>query len=485
MCLIVGIISFIFTFIFLNKSKIFIIFLLLGFFFLGIITLSNRIILPKNHIKNFKELQYAPVQISGTVIDEPLIRQAKINFKLQVRRICKDNLCLKATGKILVLADKPIKEKISFSDIILFKTKPAKPYSFADKKDFNYRSFLAKQDIYFICRIREGEEIEIIGQDSNFKVLKIINDSSRRLNELLFFYLPDLSATFYSAIILGIRGADFIDLSDIFVKTGTAHILAISGLHVGIVVFVFLLFLKAIGVKQKLRFIICILGLIFYCLLTGMRPSVLRASLMAIFLLVGFLIEREGTIFNSLALAALLILLFEPRFLFDVGFQLSFMSVLGIIVLTPCFIKSFQPTLKASAATKLSCILKFFIYAFFVSTTAWLATAPLIMYYFKIITPIAIFANIIIVPSLTIIVGLGFALLFSATIFPALANIVAKVAAIAASLIIHIVSFLSRIPLAYFSLNFKISPLEIIIYYILLVSFAYYLIGCHKNRSSL
>ena len=136
-------------------------------------------------------------------------------------------------------------------------------------------------------------------------------------------------------MILGDRSKIPSGLRSLFIQTGTMHILAISGLHIGIVAFILDLLLKALRIRRRLRFSAIILLLVFYCLLTGARPSVIRATIMAIVLLAGFLLRRENQISHSLALAGLIILIANPRQLFNLGFQLSFLSVISIVYFSP------------------------------------------------------------------------------------------------------------------------------------------------------
>ena len=113
------------------------------------------------------------------------------------------------------------------------------------------------------------------------------------------------------------------------------HILAISGFNVGIVAYVIFLFLKIFPLGRRGHYILTILILIVYAVLTGGQPPVVRATIMAVVFLAGFILEREPESINTLSCAALFILLVNPVNLFDVGFQLSFVSVLAIIVFYP------------------------------------------------------------------------------------------------------------------------------------------------------
>jgi len=116
------------------------------------------------------------------------------------------------------------------------------------------------------------------------------------------------------------------------VKTGTAHILAISGMHIGVIAAIFMFTFKMLPMDRRFRLGMTAILLIGYALMTGGRPSVIRATIMAVVLLGGYMFERESDSINLLGLAAFILLLMNPFYLFDVGFQLSFVCVGAIFM---------------------------------------------------------------------------------------------------------------------------------------------------------
>jgi competence protein ComEC len=235
-------------------------------------------------------------------------------------------------------------------------------------------------------------------------------------------------------------------VNNAMMKTGTVHILVVSGFNVGIVSFIIILFLKLIRVPRRIRFVIAIPCLVIYCLMTGASTPVVRATVMAIVFMLGFLLKREPDIYNSLSVACLFILIFNPRQLFDIGFQLSFTSVFAIV--------SIYPRLKSYLGIESLKIkyLRLLIDGCLVSFSAWLGTMGFIAYYFKIFSPITVLANLLIVPLATLITLCGFSLVFMSLIFPALASSFASASELLVALLIKINAFLARFPAAYFSL---------------------------------
>ncbi len=203
--------------------------------------------------------------------------------------------------------------------------------------------------------------------------------------------------------------------------------------------------------------------LIIYCILTGANTPVVRATVMASILLFAYFLKREINIYNSLSLAALIILAVNPWQLFEVSFQLSFLSVTSIVWLSPK-IKSLFP-----ARLDKILWLRFLISIFSVSFSAWLGLLPLIAYYFRILSPITILANMIIVPYMTIIIASGFSLALIGILIPSLAAIFAASNELFISILFKINSFLIAIPGAYFKLS-EISFIYVLLYYTLLIS---------------
>ena len=218
--------------------------------------------------------------------------------------------------------------------------------------------------------------------------------------------MPLDSGAFLRAILLGDRSELPKGIQDSFKNSGTIHVLAISGLHIGIIALMILYLFRLLRLKREFSYILTIIFLIFFALLTLSRPSVVRAVVMASIFLTGMLLGKKVDVYNSLGAAALFILVRNPKDISNIGFQLSFMAVLSILFFTPKFMRLVKEGTNF--------YIKRFLYTpLAVSISAWLATAPLIWYYFKITTPIAIIANLFIIPGLfaLLIGGLSFLLL--------------------------------------------------------------------------
>jgi competence protein ComEC len=199
-------------------------------------------------------------------------------------------------------------------------------------------------------------------------------------------------------------------------------------------------------IRLKVRIILTVICLLIYCLITGASNPVIRATVMGIVFLLARILKREADIYNCLACAALFILGLNPRQLFDIGFQLSFVSVLAIACLYPK-IKSFLRL--GNFKVK---VLRFICEGCLVSLCAWIGTMGIIAYNFRIISPITVLANILIVPLATLITLCGFSLVLCGSFCPFLGGVFSTTTAMLITLLLNINAAVIKIPGAYFYL---------------------------------
>jgi len=193
---------------------------------------------------------------------------------------------------------------------------------------------------------------------------------------------------------------------DIFTRTGTLHIFAISGLHVGIFVFGVVSLFNLMRVGKRTQFIIVICSLIWFCIFTGMSPSILRATCMTILFMIARNFNRKPAKSFVLIFSAAIILFIKPGDIFHPGFVLSFAAVSSIFYIYPLL----QEEINIQESWFLKS--KNFIYnGFILSSSILIGTAPLVAYFFKIFTPVSILSNFIAVSGLVVLLFLGFGLL--------------------------------------------------------------------------
>ncbi|MBU4149132.1 MAG: ComEC/Rec2 family competence protein, partial [Candidatus Omnitrophica bacterium] len=236
-------------------------------------------------------------------------------------------------------------------------------------------------------------------------ILRHIYSLREKLKNHIIREMPLESGAFLNAILLGDRSELPKYIQESFKNSGTMHIMAISGLHVGLIAMLVLYLLRLFRMKREAAYILALLFMVFFAMLALSRPSVVRATVMVILFFMGRLLGRKIDVYNSLGMAALFILVKNPDALFDVGFQLSFIAVLSIVFFVPVFLSLIR-------TEKGFIINRFFLTPFAVSVAAWTGTFPLIAYYFRIITPVAIIANLFVIPALFLSLITGLAFLF-------------------------------------------------------------------------
>jgi competence protein ComEC len=231
------------------------------------------------------------------------------------------------------------------------------------------------------------------------------------------------------------------ETKDYFASTGAMHVLAVSGLHVGLIFFIigFLLApLKRIKVGMFLYPSLIILFLWSYALITGLSPSVQMATVMFSFIVIGGVLRRPVNIFNTLSASALVLILFNPEVIFEVGFQLSYLAVFGIVII--------QPILSGIIEVK-SKILKLLWDLLTVSVAAQLATFPLGLYYFNQFPNFFWLSNLFVIPGATIIIWITFAF-FAFTPVPIISTFIAGVLQMITGAMLWLLKQISQMPYA-------------------------------------
>jgi len=201
--------------------------------------------------------------------------------------------------------------------------------------NFDYKSYLARQGIYSVIYY---PGVELLGQGEGLKPLQWIYSLRERLSTSLARALPEPQGSLAQGILLGLRSNIPDSLNQAFSRTGTAHILAISGLNISIVIAILLSLGILVFGRQRSIYIWLALGVIWlYTLLAGMNPPVIRAAIMGSLFLIAEYLGRQGSAIIALAFAAAVMVGIQPQLLWSVSFQLSFLAMAGLIFFYPYF----------------------------------------------------------------------------------------------------------------------------------------------------
>lgn len=397
------------------------------------------------------------VVVRGTVVSKPVALKCATSFIVAASDVSDGIISCRVRGHMFARLSQ--RSSCAQGDAVVLQGSLLRPYG-------PWTPFLKSKGVRAVLSVKGREAIGGAG------------GPGRGSGQLLFFlrgkiektmetWLSPLSAGVLEAMILGERQGVPRDLRRAMVKTGTWHLMVVSGYHTGLLAFILLIFLKMLRFPRRSRLVLTMFLLVLYCLLTGASSPVARATVMGIVFLSGFLIERPALIYNSLSLAALAILSFSPRQLFNAGFQLSFLSVIFIVGLYPridppgLVRKIFGPgtlCFRFTAAVA-GCL--------GVSVAAWVGTAPLIAYLFGNFSPWAPLANLIAVPLGMLVVAAGFTLLAAACLVPPAAPLIAAAADLLAALFVKANLLLSHLPSASFS-GLKIPASCVVLMYLLM-----------------
>ncbi len=279
---------------------------------------------------------------------------------------------------------------------------------------FDYRAYLARRQVFGILHPHRNQKIAPTHR-SGFFLLHWTERLRRRVESVIDKTYHDNSnhVLVLKGMLLGQRSVLPQQILDTFRNSGSLHILAVSGLHVGLIAAVCFLGFSLLGLSRKTVCLLTITIVILYACLVGFRASVLRASLMAILFLIAMIIDRDADLFNLLAFAALVLLLVNPAQLWDVGFQLSFAAVTSIVYFLPKW-NSLADTILPNLINQIGG--RRSISAFGVTLMAQIGTVPIIARHFYRVYPIGLAAS-------PFVVGLA-ALIVSITLISVLLGII-------------------------------------------------------------
>lgn len=301
------------------------------------------------------------------------------------------------------------------------------PASPRNPGQFDVRGWLFRRGISAGIHVA-GQGATTLARDQGNPLVALSLRSREWIQRRLTVGLEDdpATASVIAAMVLGTRSETPDEIENAFIGSGTMHVFAVSGLHVGLFAYLAWMVLKALGLRRPLAIGLIIPAIVFYAFVTGLRPSACRATIMAVIVLAAYLFDRVPSLANSLGAAALVILAADTLQLLQPGFQLSFV-VLGAIVGIAPFLRRplqrfarpdpFLPRSLLTAAQRVGYgIGKRVADVLSVSCAAWLGSALLMLHHFEISTPIAVIANCFLVPC-------AFAVLFTSGVSLALGGL--------------------------------------------------------------
>ena len=401
---------------------------------------------------NKKPVLFEKGYFVAVVLETPLEKPNSYKSVLQIETIFQHDSVLPANE--LVIAYFAKNESISFlqaGDIIIFDKAPQSIENNNNPYEFDYKSYLEKKKVYRQVYLpsnnwnktnRSKKSPFIWAERTREKLLQIYRNHA--IDEKEFEIL--------SALTLGYKRELDPETKRVFSASGAAHVLAVSGLHVGIIFWIITILFGFLRKRKSGRIIFMLITisiLWIYAFIAGLSPSVMRAATMFSIIAVGEKLNRRSNIYNLLAASAFVLLLFNPNNLFDIGFQLSYAAVFGIVFLQPKLAKLIFVKNK---------ILNFFWMLVTVSISAQIATFPISSFYFGQFPTYFWLTNTFVIPSVMVLIPLGMLMLVVSAI-PVVSSALAFLLNMTIKLIYFLLSSIYKLP--YSVLDISVGNLQL------------------------
>ncbi len=449
------------------------------FFLLGFISIQSYLHpkLPLSHVSHF--VGPDPILLEGTLDRSPQRTPNGTQFLIKSKKIVAKDRHIAAQGHLLLLT-KEENRTLRLGDRIRFLCRLQRPHGFHNPGVFSYERHLAFERIHAIGFLSDEKLIVKVGEGFKNPVLLRIEAWRDHIRHFLEREADLPSSALFQALVLGEQGKIPERIREDFVASGIAHLLAISGDHLGIVALLsFSLFLWVMKRSEMLMLSVSIKKwaaalalpcIILYTFIAGAGISVIRATIMVIVFFLSIIFDRERHLLHTLGLAGFMILLFSPPSLFDASFQLSFLAVLSILYLVPPILAELKqetfPTSKDASWKKK--LWQYVRLCLIVTIVATLGTAPFVALHFNRVSLIGFFTNLFAIPWVGfLIVPLSLIASVFSFFFLPVASLLIIVNQFQMTLLLKIISFFASIPYASIYIATP-TPLEIILYYLLL-----------------
>lgn len=400
------------------------------------------------------------------LIESPIEKQNSYLCRIKTLDFYQNDQCFTSKGKALVYFKKDsLSAGLTFGDQLLVRTKFIEPDGQVNPEGFNYRKYLNRQGIGATTYMNTADWSKL-GHNNSFSIFSLADSFQKKmLSTYKSFGIQGDEYAVLAALTLGSKDALHPELRQNYTTSGGMHILAVSGLHVGVIYLVLNFLLSFLGKGRYFNFLkvsIIVLGLWVYAFITGLPPSVIRATSMFSMIAIGFGLTRKSHIYNTICASAFLMLLVHPNYLFDVGFQLSYCAVISIVYFQPKIVKWFYIKNK---------ILKWGWELTAVSLAAQIGTAPLSLFYFHQFSNYFLVTNFIAIPFATFIIYTAVTLLAVSAV-PFISTAVAFVLQWMLKILNSSIHFIQEMP---FALSvYSITAFQVILLFGMILLFSFY-----------
>lgn len=355
----------------------------------------SKIISVENHVPELITFRIREVLKPTTYHDKYVVNVLKIGNK-------------QASGKLLLNVEKDSTSKhLDVDGVLIASTSLSKLNLPLNPYQFNYNGYLKKQHIDFQLFLKNDELLQISSKphtlyghaaairtkiDKKLKAYNFKRDELAIIDALLLGQRKDISQETYNN----------------YINAGAVHILAVSGLHIGIILLILNWVFKPIERLKHGNYIkMSLIAISLWCfaIIAGLSPSVTRAVAMFTVFAIGMNLKRPANIYNTLAISMFMLLLFKPRFLYDLGFQMSYLAVISIVSIQPLLKNLWYPSTR---------VVRYFWDIFTVTLAAQIGVVPISLYYFHQFPGLFFISNLIVIPLLTLNLCFGILIIFMA-----------------------------------------------------------------------
>jgi competence protein ComEC len=449
-------------FMFVSKSSI-IVYIFAGMLLFYTLGASLYLYESRCSLEKYKDFAGKQVTVRGIIDSEPGFKGSRVSYVLRTREIVLDGTVEIVEGKILLNTLGGVDSKTyEYGQKVAIEGELAVPRTGRNPGGFNYKEYLAQSGVAATIFVRR-ENLRSEGLDNINPAVKAGYFLRKNIVNTINRSLPAEQAGLLNGMLIGYREGLTDDLQGAFSDSGLSHIMAVSGANVAFIVFPLLFVLRKLRVKQAAANIITIAVLVVFVLITGADPSVLRAVIMAVVILVAQIVRRETDIYTSIALAAIILMLSNPFTIFNIGFQLSFAATLSIVL----FYKYIQSVIKNRFLPEV------FSSVIAATLAAQCGVLPITLYYFNSLSVISLLTNVIVVPLTGLITVLGMLMAAAGSVAIVLSQLLGYINFCLLSFVLMVVKFAASLPFAV--IVTKTPALwQIIAYYCLILFFLWY-----------
>jgi len=464
---------------------------------LGAIRLINYNFAAQNDIRNLIADQPTLATIAGVIITEPYINKQKqqpftnfrftdpaTSFYLKVRKVKAVTGWVNAAGTVLMRVDEPVLD-LKAGNYIQAYCWLARPGQPTNPGQFNTALYLQRKNIFVIATVKSRQSMDLLQTGQKKTFIRLKSWLRQKAAEAL---LPgpepeNQGQALLEALLLGRRANIDSRTYAAFEKTGLLHFISLSGMHLGIITGIIWWLCKLAGLMKRSRAVICIIAIAVFVLVVPPREPTLRAAIMVWVFCISFLFRRRFNSLNTLSLAAIILLLIRPTCLFDAGWQLSFASVLGLLLFCRRIHLFLYEKITSPPVGKKPPLTRPFyritswpgpdlLQLFSTSFTAWLGGAGILLYHFNTITPLTCVWTAIVFPLLVLILTMGFLKILLAFLLPTAAMVLGIAAETLCGSLIRVVELMAKVDISHILIG-HVPVGFVVVYYLLILTAAF------------